>query len=666
MCELQALRQQAHGLGVPKLHLGNLDCLRPTRDAELLRRGVGGGQDELRAIQTLGLIVLGRHRKAECAAHITGAGEFLLNLQTGLRTVLNRLDLVLVLKRDDRRSGLRIATRDRLHVVGRGIEALNRLGRQRINVVVLANERRHVRALHDGRLGVELAFVVRIRLHRNEHVGVTGVLGVIRVSTSVGAMRLRHLVHIHLVVAQLREVHLQLAGHRGGLRIVTVILAHGVLERLIGISRLRGRRTVIRHRLDGEREHAILQRGTNQSLGHIDARIGTGGRIGVGKRGSARHLSVDIRHRLLVVVRNRRGQLTGMRAVLDIGHCVGHRGRMAVIADAGLVHVLRRLLVHLEFVRARLGKHQVAHTKGCGTGHGRTIAGDRNLSSNIPNVLARARLLDNDLVFNRFRRGVIRRRQCEIKRIARLPRAPGERLLHPDWRRRRLGHRVGVLERNVSVGVRQLRAVGLPIRDRGGQAPTRPRLVINLLVLHQHVVHRVIVAHATGRRCIGILDLGHPVHVSEVLAAHRIGDLRERGDTAVIVLRRGRGGRAPHRHGDLAGIDAVGKIAELKGATRHGIILHPAECLELERELILHKRICTGLVDIRLLHVEGDGLLIGVIGVRYLGDFVSNLDRAVLMAHAVVGVGLLHLDCRLRQRAVAAILHRHRDAVGSA
>ena len=52
MCELQALRQQAHGLGVPKLHLGNLDCLRPTRDAELLRRGVGGGQDELRAIQT--------------------------------------------------------------------------------------------------------------------------------------------------------------------------------------------------------------------------------------------------------------------------------------------------------------------------------------------------------------------------------------------------------------------------------------------------------------------------------------------------------------------------------------------------------------------------------------------------------------------------------------
>ena len=52
--------------------------------------------------------------------------------------------------------------------------------------------------------------------------------------------------------------------------------------------------------------------------------------------------------------------------------------------------------------------------------------------------------------------------------------------------------------------------------------------------------------------------------------------------------------------------------------------------------------------------------------VRDLGDFVSDLDRAVLMAHAVVGVGLLHLDCRLRQRAVAAILHRHRDAVGSA
>ena len=481
-------------------------------------------------------------------------------------------------------------------------------------------------------------------------------------------MHLRHLVHIHLVVAQLREVHLQLAGHRGGLRIVTVILAHGVLERLIGISRLRGRRTVIRHRLDGEREHAILQRGTNQSLGHIDARIGTGGRIGVGKRGSARHLSVDIRRRLLVVVRNRRGQLAGVLAVLDIGHCVRHRGRMAVIANAGLVHVLRRLLVHLEFVRARLGKHQVAHTKGCGTGHRRTIAGDRNLSSNIPNVLARARLLGNDLVFNRIPRRIIRRRQGEVERIARLPRAPGERLLHVNRRRHRLGHRVGVLERDVSVGVRQLRSVGLPIRDRGGQALTRPRLVINLLILHQHVVNRAIVAHATGRRCIGILNLGHLVHVGEVLAAHRIGDLRERSDTFVIVLRRGRGGRAPLRHGDLAGTDAVGggELAEIDGSTRHGIILHPAECLELERELILHKRICTGLVGIRLLHVEGDGLLIGVIGVRDLGDFVRDLDRVVLLAHTVVGVGLLHLDCRLRQRAVAVIAHRHRDAVGSA
>ena len=80
VCELQALRQQAHGLGVPELHLGNLEGLRPTRDVKLLRRGVGGGQDELRAILTLGLIVLGRHRKAECAACITGAGEFLLNL----------------------------------------------------------------------------------------------------------------------------------------------------------------------------------------------------------------------------------------------------------------------------------------------------------------------------------------------------------------------------------------------------------------------------------------------------------------------------------------------------------------------------------------------------------------------------------------------------------
>ena len=52
--------------------------------------------------------------------------------------------------------------------------------------------------------------------------------------------------------------------------------------------------------------------------------------------------------------------------------------------------------------------------------------------------------------------------------------------------------------------------------------------------------------------------------------------------------------------------------------------------------------------------------------VRDLGDFVSDPDRVVLMAHAVVGVGLLHLDCRLRQRAVAVIAHRHRDAVGSA
>ena len=55
-----------------------------------------------------------------------------------------------------------------------------------------------------------------------------------------------------------------------------------------------------------------------------------------------------------------------------------------------------------------------------------------------------------------------------------------------------------------------------------------------------------------------------------------------------------------------------------------------------------------------------------MVRVRDLGDFVSDLDRIVLMAHAVVGVGLLHLDCRLRQRAVAVIAHRHRDAVGSA
>ena len=352
--------------------------------------------------------------------------------------------------------------------------------------------------------------------------------------------------------------------------------------------------------------------------------------------------------------------------LIEVSHRVGHRRRMAVIRNTSLIRVGRLRLVHIERVRTGPGEHQVARTEGCRT---RRVTGacDLNLSRQIAGLIGVGSLpLGNDLVFNRVPRRIIRRRQGEVERIARLPRAPGERLLHVNRRRHRLGHRVGVLERDVSVGVCQLRAIGLPIRDRGGQALTRPRLVINLLVLHQHVVHRVIVAHATGRRCIGILDLGHPVHVSEVLAAHRIGDLRERGDTAVIVLRRGRGGRAPHRHGDLAGIDAVGKIAELKGATRHGIILHPAECLELERELILHKRICTGLVDIRLLHVEGDGLLIGVIGVRYLGDFVSNLDRVVLMAHAVVGVGLLHLDCRLRQRAVAVIPHRHRDAVGSA
>ena len=481
-------------------------------------------------------------------------------------------------------------------------------------------------------------------------------------------MRLRHLVHIHLVVAQLREVHLQLAGHRGGLRIVTVILAHGVHERLIGISRLRGCRTVIRHRLDGEREHAILQRGTNQSLGHIDARVGTGGRIGIGKRGSTRHLPVGIRRRLLVVVRNRRGQPTGMRAVLDIGHCVRHCGRMAVIADACLVRVGRPRLVHFERIHARLGKHKVARAE---RGGAHRVAGtcDLDLSRQIASLIGvGSLLLSNGLVFNCFHRGVIRRRQREIELVILLPRTPSQRLLHSNRCRRRLRHRVGVLERDISTRVRQLRAVGLPIRGRGGQALTRPRLVINLLVLHQHVVHRIVVAYATGRRCIGILDLGHLVHVGEVLALHRIGDLRERSDTVVIVLRRGRGGRAPLRHGDLAGTDAVGggELAEIDGSTRHSIILHPAECLELERELILHKRICTGLVGIRLLHVEGDGLLIGVIGVRDLGDFVSDLDRAVLMAHAVVGVGLLHLDCRLRQRAVAAILHRHRDAVGSA
>ena len=481
-------------------------------------------------------------------------------------------------------------------------------------------------------------------------------------------MRLRHLVHIHLVVAQLREVHLQLAGHRGGLRIVTVILAHGVLERLIGISRLRGRRTVIRHRLDGEREHAILQRGTNQSLGHIDARVGTRGRIDVGERGGVRHLPVGIRRRLLVVVRNRRGQLTGVLAVLDIGHCVRHRGRMAVIRNTSLIRVGRLRLVHIERIRARLGEHQVAHTEGCRT---RRVTGacDLNLSRQIAGLIGVGSLpLGNDLVFNRIPRRIIRWRQGEVERIARLPRTPSQRLLHSNRCRRRLRHRVGVLERDISTRVRQLRAVGLPIRGRGGQALTRPRLVINLLVLHQHVVHRIVVAYATGRRCIGILDLGHLVHVGEVLALHRIGDLRERSDTVVIVLRRGRGGRAPLRHGDLAGTDAVGggELAEIDGSTRHGIILHPAECLELERELILHKRICTGLVGIRLLHVEGDGLLIGVIGVRDLGDFVSDLDRVVLLAHTVVGVGLLHLDCRLRQRAVAVIPHRHRDAVGSA
>ena len=409
-------------------------------------------------------------------------------------------------------------------------------------------------------------------------------------------MYLRHLVHVHLVVAQLREVHLQLTGHRGGLRIVTVILAHGVRERLIGINRLRGLRAVIRHRLDGEREPAILQRGTNQSLGHIDARVGTGGRIGVGKRGSTRHLPVGIRRRLLVVVRNRRGQLTGMRAVLDIGHCVRHCGRMVVIADAGLVRVGRPRLVHFERIHARPGKHKVARAE---RGGAHRVAGtcDLDLSRQIASLIGvGSLLLSNDLVFNRFHRGVIRWRQREIELVILLPRTPSQRLLHSNRCRHRLGHRVGVLERDISTRVRQLRAVGLPIRGRGGQLA----LVVER-VLHHRVVHGGVVRHAARCRSIGISALRHLIHVGGVLVGSGERDLRESRNAATIVLR---GRHAVGGHRRVVRTDRVAQVIELDGSSPHRAVGQAAQRLQLEGELARGKRVVARLVGIRLLRVK--------------------------------------------------------------
>ena len=217
--ELQGIRgQQAHGLGIPGLHLGSFESLRVAVNTEL-RGGLRGRRHrELRTVLRERRCVKRSHRKAESTAGASRAVECLLDLQAGFRAVINRINLVLVLKRNRGLAVIGLQARDRLHIVGLGVKLRNSISRQRINVVALANERRHARALHDGRLGVELAFVVRIRLHRNEHVGIAGVRGVERAAITVGPMTLGHLVHVRLVVAQLRELQRgELARHRGGL-----------------------------------------------------------------------------------------------------------------------------------------------------------------------------------------------------------------------------------------------------------------------------------------------------------------------------------------------------------------------------------------------------------------------------------------------------------------
>ena len=140
-------------------------------------------------------------------------------------------------------------------------------------------------------------------------------------------------------------------------------------------------------------------------------------------------------------------------------------------------------------------------------------------------------------------------------------------------------------------------------------------------------VHRLAVVH-DGRVVAGNLLDGVVVIARSVVA-----DCLE-GNVAVLVIRDGLNGRAF-------------RLVTLVQSERE-----VAPCELTAREVLL-----------RLERYRGP---LRVVRVRDLGDFVSDLDRVVLMAHAVVGVGLLHLDCRLRQRAVAVIAHRHRDAVGSA